>query len=117
MAAIFGQFVARKLDVIHCGKANMIKESRGLLTFEAAELLAVDALAWLAGRPDALGRFLALSGIGPAALRSVASEAGFLAGVLGFLMGDEALLVAYAAHAGRRPGQIAAAHRILNGND
>lgn len=95
----------------------MIKESRALLTFEAAELLAVDALAWLAGQPDALGRFLALSGIGPAALRSASLEPGFLAGVLGFLMDDEALLVAYAAHAGLRPGRIAGAHLILNGHD
>ena len=92
----------------------MIEESRGLLTPEAAELLALDAFGWLAGEDDALGRFLALSGIGPAALRSASREPGFLAGVVAFLMADEPLLLAFAGHAGIPPGRVAAAHAVLN---
>lgn len=93
----------------------MIKESRGLLTSAAAEMLAVDAFSWLAGQPEALGRFLALSGIGPETLRAAAADPGFLAGILDFLAGDEALLVAFAGEAGIRPDRVVAARHALGG--
>jgi hypothetical protein len=95
----------------------MIVESRGLLTIESAETLAVDVLAWLAGEPEALARFLSLSGIEPATLRTAAADPGFLAGVLDFTCGDEALLTAFAGHAGIRPERVVAARRTLNGHD
>jgi hypothetical protein len=95
----------------------MIKESRGLLTSAAAETLALEAFSWLAGEPEALGRFLALAGIGPGNLRTAAAAPGFLGGVLDFLVGDEALLVSYAREAGIRPEQIAAARRALGGDE
>jgi hypothetical protein len=95
----------------------MIAESQGYLAIDSAkaEAVAVDALAFLAGNPEELGRFLALSGIGPANLRQAAAEPGFLAGILDHIMTDEALLLAFAAQQGMDARAIAAAARRLRG--
>jgi len=82
---------------------------------DEAENTAVAALAFLAGRPDDLGRFLALSGIEPAAIRKSAGEPGFLSGVIDFLLADEALLLAFAAEAGLRPEHMAGLRPALDG--
>lgn len=89
----------------------MAKQSR--LTREQAEEIAIQGLQFLVGNPDALGRFLALSGIGPAEIRAAAIEPGFLAGVLEFYMADEGLLLAFAASRAIRPTMIAAARHEL----
>ena len=65
----------------------------------AAETLAVQALEFLAGDAERLGRFLAMSGIDPEALRAAASEPHFLAGVLDHVTSDERLLLDFATHA------------------
>ena len=70
---------------------------------QAAEALAIEALAFLADDPDRLGDFLSLSGLSPDDVRGAASEPGFLAGVLDHLRGDERLLLAFAQAAGVRP--------------
>src|SRR5262245_58106192 len=48
----------------------------------AAERLAIAALAFIAEEPERLGRFLALTGIGPESIRTAAHEPQFLLGVL-----------------------------------
>jgi len=63
----------------------------------AAEALAVTALAFIAGEPERLGRFLAMSGIGPDSIRAAAREPQFLLGVLDYLAANEPLLIAFAA--------------------
>jgi hypothetical protein len=89
-------------------------KEKGLYTGRAdAETLAIEALGWIAGEPDALEAFLALAGIGPATLRQAASDPAFLAGVLDYLLGDERRLIAFAASAGIRPERIATARRAL----
>lgn len=82
---------------------------------EAAEALAIAALAFLAGEPERLGAFLALSGIGPESIRAAASEPHFLAGVLDHITADEPLLVTFAAHQGIDPGEVARAQAALSG--
>ena len=67
------------------------------LTKEAAEGLAIQALTFLAGEPERLGRFLAATGIGPTEIRAAAGEPGFLAGVLDYLAADDRLIAAFAA--------------------
>ena len=62
-----------------------------------AEALAVQALVWMAGDADLVGRFLAATGAEPADLRARAAEPEFLGFVLDFLLADEAALVAFAA--------------------
>lgn len=85
------------------------------LSVEAAEELAISALGFLAGNPDALGRFLSLSGIGPADLRIAAREPGFLAGVLEFFLADESLLLTFIEESQIRPTMVAAARHVLAG--
>jgi len=80
---------------------------------EAAESLAVDVLGFLAGDTDRLERFLALTGLSPSDLRSAAGRPGFHAGLLDHLMGDEALLIAFADERGIAPGDVASAHAVL----
>jgi Protein of unknown function (DUF3572) len=85
------------------------------ITREAAQLLAIQALGFLAEEPERLGGFLALTGLGPDAVRAAAQEPGFLAGVLEHLCGDERLLVAFAASAGVDPAAVDRARMTLAG--
>lgn len=87
------------------------------LSRENAEELAIQVLGFIGRDPEHLGRFLSLSGIGPAQLREAASEPGFLLGVLEFVMADETLLLAFTSNSGVRPTMIAAAHYALSGYD
>jgi len=80
---------------------------------EAAEMLAVQALAFIAQDGERLGRFLAVTGIGPAQIRKAAKEPRFLAGVLDHVAADETLLLAFAEQAGIDPSAIARARRVL----
>jgi hypothetical protein len=73
---------------------------------KAAENLAIQGLAYLAGDPERLSAFLAISGIGPDTIRGAAREPGFLAGVLDHIASDERLLLAFAADAGIDPADI-----------
>jgi hypothetical protein len=79
----------------------------------AAETLAIQALAFLGEDPERLGRFLAVTGIGPADLRSAAAEPQFLAGVLEYVVSDEPLLLEFANHAGIGPEDITRACAAL----
>lgn len=86
------------------------------MTAEAAEELAVQALTYIAGDSEQLGRFLAMTGIGPGEIRGAAQEPGFLAGVLDYIAGDERLLSDFAAEAGIDPGDIGKARAALGGH-
>jgi hypothetical protein len=83
------------------------------ISAEAAESLAIQALAFLAAEPERLGRFLAATGIGPEGIRSAAREPQFLAGVLDYLAGDEQLLIAFANHVAMDPADVARAGAAL----
>ena len=89
---------------------------RASLTQEAAEGLAVQALTFIAGDGERLGRFLAITGIGPAQIRAAAQESGFLIGVLDYLAGDERLLSAFAAETGLDPTHVGKALAALGGH-
>jgi Protein of unknown function (DUF3572) len=86
------------------------------LTEEAAEGLAIQALTFIAGDGERLGRFLATTGIGPAQIRAAAQEPGFLVGVLDYLAGDERLLSAFAAETGNDPAHVGKALAALGGH-
>ena len=78
-----------------------------------SEELAIGALAYIAGDPELLHRFLALTGLQPAEIRTAAQEPGFLAGVLDFLMDHESILITYATSINRSPQDFVAARRRL----
>ncbi len=82
---------------------------------EAAAALAVAALSFIAGEPERLGRFLAVTGIGPESIRSAAREPDFLLGVLDYLASDEPLLIAFANENGFDPEHVARARDVLAG--
>ena len=85
------------------------------MTRELAETVAIQALSYIAEEPDRLGRFLALSGIGPESLRDAAREPNFLLGVLDHLAGDETLLRAFATATDVAPETVTQARDLLAG--
>ena len=81
---------------------------------EVAEIVAVQALSFIAGEPERLGLFLAESGIGPETLRSAAKDPHFLGQVLAFVMRDDATVKAFSEASQLHPTNVAAAHQALN---
>ena len=81
------------------------------------EIVAIQALSFIAGEPERLGLFLAESGIGPETLRNAAADPRFLASVLDFVMRDDATVKAFANVSQLHPTNIAAAHQALNDPD
>lgn len=83
------------------------------MTSEQAEILALQALGWLAGEPDSIQRFLNLSGISAADLRDAAGEPGTALAVLDFLLGHEDLLIQFCDSAEVQARQVHAARHAL----
>jgi len=88
---------------------------QGRINRKIAENLAIQALGFMASDPERLGAFLAATGIGPEAIRKMAGEPSFLAGVLDHVCGEEGLLIAVAAHAGMTPQEVEHAQAVLSG--
>jgi hypothetical protein len=80
---------------------------------EVAELVAIQALSFIANDTERLGRFLAETGIGPETLRSSASDPHFLTGVLDFVLRDDATMKAFSESSEHHPTTIAAARQVL----
>jgi len=80
---------------------------------DQAETIALSALAFLADDVQRLGRFLALTGVGPAELREEARNPRMLAAVLNHLLQDESLLLVFAASHGIPADLIAPAQSAL----
>src|SRR5438552_45120 len=53
---------------------------------EVAEIVAIQALSFVASDPERLGLFLAETGVGPESLRNAASDPHFLLNVLDFVL-------------------------------
>lgn len=86
-------------------------------TSEDAEAMGIAALGFIASDSELMGRFLAVSGIDPSAIRKAAGEPGFLAGVLDFVLAHEPTLLRFAEEAGRNPASVLAARRSLPAGD
>jgi hypothetical protein len=80
---------------------------------EAAEIVAIQALNFVAGDAERLGLFLAETGIGPDTLRKSAADPGFLVCVLDFVLRDDATVKAFAKASELHPTNIAAAREVL----
>ena len=90
-------------------------KSKQSASADSARSLAVSALAFIGADSDRLNRFLGLTGLGPHNLRTAAADPAFLTSVLDYLVGNEELLVAFAADAGLEPEAVARAHQALSG--
>jgi hypothetical protein len=84
-------------------------------TAESSQILALEALGFIAADADLLDRFLLTTGLDAQQIRESAPEAAFQAGLLDYVLGDEALLLAFAAHAGIKPEAVARARFQLPG--
>ena len=92
----------------------MVKETTGR---GDAEAIAISALGFVASEPELLQRFLAITGIEASAIRRAASEPGFLAGVLQFIVAPEPTLLRFAEATGTPPGAVLSAQRALPQGD
>jgi uncharacterized protein DUF3572 len=80
---------------------------------DQAEIIALQALAFLAEDAQRLGGFLALTGLGPDELRAQAREPHLLAAVLDHLLRNENQLLVFAADYRIAPELIGQAHTAL----
>jgi hypothetical protein len=83
------------------------------MDLDAAEAIAIEALAFVAADCVRLGRFLSLTGISPDALRDEAGAPHTLQAVLEHLADDESLLLVFAATARCAPEEIEPARALL----
>ena len=80
-----------------------------------AEILALEALAWLAGQPDAIARFLTISGLEASDLRKAVADRELQASVLDYLLANESLLLDFCRSASLKPQAIHHARHQLGG--
>ena len=92
-----------------------MKSQKDTAAAQDAGATAVAILGWLAGEPELLSRFLALTGVLPSDVRTAMNDPGFLAGLVDFLMEHEPTLLAFSAATGVRPEAVVHAHAVLSG--
>jgi hypothetical protein len=80
---------------------------------QRAEILALEALAWLAADPGGIGRFLAASGVDAADLRSAAGSPGLAVAILDFMLTHEDLLLAFCETSGTKVSALHRARHLL----
>jgi hypothetical protein len=81
---------------------------------DAAETLALEALAWLATSDEDLIRFVEASGVGAEELRERAGEADVLRAVLDFVLADDARLLSFCAGHDVEPRDVHMARHALD---
>ena len=86
-----------------------------LQTREKAEILALEALTWLAGDEESLQRFLDQSGTDAAVLKATAGSPETQIAVLDFLLANEDLLLRFCENAAIEPRFVHLAHHHLGG--
>lgn len=86
------------------------------MQWNAAEEIGARALAFLAGEPARLARFLALTGLEPGDIRKQIDAPELLSAVLDHLARDEPLLLVFAAGAHLPPEDVGRALSVLQGN-
>jgi hypothetical protein len=88
---------------------------RDALTRELAETIALNGLAFLAGREEDIERFLRNSGIDATELRQRASDPDMLRAVLEYILAGDATTTDFCAELGLDPQQLHAANHALSG--
>lgn len=82
-----------------------------------AEVVGLQALAWVAADEGRLAAFLAATGADIGALRTRAADPSLLAAVLDFVLQDDRTVLAFAAAQDLPPQAAAAARAALPGGD
>lgn len=76
------------------------------ISTERGEVLAIQALGYLAGDSELLERFFAVTGMDADGLRASAGDTGTLIAVMDFLLFDDALVLDFAEIAGIKPEEV-----------
>jgi hypothetical protein len=84
---------------------------------ESAQIVALQALGWIAGQDELFARFLGQAGTDAATLRARAADPAVLGAVLDFLLSDEPVLLQFCADAGLPPQAPMQARAGLPGGD
>lgn len=84
---------------------------------ENAQTMALRCLTWLAADDEALGGFLAETGLAPDTLRRRAADPVLLAAVMDHLLAEDSRLLACAAALAVAPDQLAGIRTALPGGD
>jgi len=87
------------------------------ISADAAETLALQALAWLVTNEELLPVFLGSTGADIGDLRARAGDRQFLASVLDFLTMDDALVIAFCDEQGIAYDQPMQARAVLGGDE
>jgi len=85
------------------------------MTPQTAEIIAFKALAFLVNLPDALARFLDLSGLDAATLRERAEEPEMLSAIIDFLLRDEELVIRFCGEESVPARDVHMAQHVLSG--
>ena len=85
------------------------------LSLSQAEVLALQALGYIASDGELLPRFLAVTGMDADGLRAAAGETGTLIAVIDFIMFDDASVRGFAEHAEIEPKVVARIRFLLAG--
>lgn len=93
----------------------MIKTRTGSLSPDAAQALALNALAFLAADRGNLDRLMAQSGLDVDTLRTRAGEPELLSALLDFLLANEDLLLGFCDEISVDPKAVHMARHILDG--
>lgn len=91
-----------------------MRKSSNAINVDHAEQIAAQALGYLAQNGELLSRFMGLTGLTVETLRQDAGKHHVLASVLDHILGDESLLLAFAATAAIEPGLVASARARLS---
>ena len=94
----------------------MLEQQKSKMSREDAEALALGALRFLVSDDTCWSRFEALTGVDLQSARDLASDSGFLAGVLEFLLQHEPTLMVFCSHENIPPEQPAQAYHKLTGS-
>lgn len=84
---------------------------------ESAEVVGMQALAWLVASDELLPVFLGATGAHPQDLRAGAEDPVYLGAVLDFVLMDDAWVLAFCAESGLAPESVARARAALPGGD
>lgn len=76
-------------------------------------MIGVAGLSWLVAEPERIGRFLAVTGLGPENVRAAARDPSFLPALLDYLLANEKDLIAFAEEMNLDPARVRAARYVL----
>jgi hypothetical protein len=91
----------------------VLGRGKSSLTKQEAEMIGVAVLSYLAAEPERIGRFLAVTGLGPENVRAAARDPSFLPALLDYLLANEKDLLAFTEEMNLDPARVRAARDLL----